>query len=37
LQFAIGDVSDVDETCAIAGVQGAGLDAEVGEAALGKQ
>ncbi len=32
-----GDVSDVDETCAIAGVQAAGLDAEVGEAALGQQ
>jgi uncharacterized protein GlcG (DUF336 family) len=32
-----GDVSDNDEACAIAGVQTAGFEAEVGEAALGKQ
>jgi uncharacterized protein GlcG (DUF336 family) len=32
-----GDVSDNDEACVIAGVQQAGLEAEVGEAALGKQ
>jgi uncharacterized protein GlcG (DUF336 family) len=32
-----GDVSDNDEACAIAGVQKAGFEAEVGEAALGKQ
>jgi uncharacterized protein GlcG (DUF336 family) len=32
-----GDVSDQDEVCAIAGVQGAGFEAEAGEAALGKQ
>ena len=32
-----GDASDSDEACALAGVQKAGLDAEVGEAALGKQ
>jgi uncharacterized protein GlcG (DUF336 family) len=32
-----GDVSDNDEACAITGVQKAGFEAEVGEAALGKQ
>ena len=32
-----GDVSDNDEACAIAGIQKAGFEAEVGEAALGKQ
>ncbi len=32
-----GDVPDNDEACSIAGVQKAGFDAEVGEAALGKQ
>jgi uncharacterized protein GlcG (DUF336 family) len=32
-----GDVPDNDEACAIAGVQKAGFEAEVGEAALGKQ
>jgi uncharacterized protein GlcG (DUF336 family) len=32
-----GDVSDNDEACAIVGVQQAGFEAEVGEAALGKQ
>ncbi len=32
-----GDVSDNNEACAIAGVQQAGFDAEVGEEALGKQ
>jgi hypothetical protein len=32
-----GDVADNDEACAIAGVQQAGFEAEVGEAALGKQ
>jgi uncharacterized protein GlcG (DUF336 family) len=32
-----GDVSDQDEICAIAGVQQAGFESEVGEAALGKQ
>ena len=32
-----GDLSDNDEACTIAGMQKAGFDAEVGEAALGKQ
>ena len=32
-----GDISDNDEACAIAGIQKAGFEAEVGEAALGKQ
>jgi uncharacterized protein GlcG (DUF336 family) len=32
-----GDVSDNDEACAISGVRTAGFEAEVGEAALGKQ
>ena len=32
-----GDVSDNDEACVIAGVQQAGFEAEVGDAALGKQ
>ena len=32
-----GDVPDNDEACAIAGVQKADFEAEVGEAALGKQ
>ena len=32
-----GDISDNDEACAIAGIQQAGFEAEVGEAALGKQ
>ena len=32
-----GDVLDNDEACSIAGVQKAGFEAEVGEAALGKQ
>jgi uncharacterized protein GlcG (DUF336 family) len=32
-----GDVPDNDEACAIGGVQKAGFEAEVGEAALGKQ
>lgn len=32
-----GDLSDNDEACSIAGIQKAGFEAEVGEAALGKQ
>ena len=32
-----GDLSDNDEACMIAGMQKAGFEAEVGEAALGKQ
>ena len=32
-----GDLSDNDEACAIAGIQKAGFEAEVGEDALGKQ
>lgn len=32
-----GDIADNDEACCIAGVQSAGFETEVGEAALGKQ
>ncbi|HEY4383316.1 MAG TPA: heme-binding protein [Ktedonobacteraceae bacterium] len=32
-----GDISENDEACAIAGIEKAGLEAEVGEGALGKQ
>ena len=32
-----GDVSDNDEACAIAGIQKAGFETEVGDGALGKQ
>ena len=32
-----GDLPDNDEACTVAGIQQAGFEAEVGEAALGKQ
>ena len=32
-----GDLPDNDEACTIAGIQKAGFETEVGEAALGKQ
>ena len=32
-----GDLPDNDEACTVAGIQEAGFEAEVGEAALGKQ
>lgn len=32
-----GDLPDHDEACSVAGIQKAGFETEVGEAALGKQ